>query len=128
MSRPLSELRRHPRAYFVGRRPYEAPEVYAVTADRVVRLHPVSEGGVLSLDWHSPDARALELSQVLLTSVVCLTPSRGLKEHFMHDVLSRLPDDGFVLDSEEIWRWLQGNGEIEGDANRENRTMENSDD
>jgi hypothetical protein len=109
-ARPLAmtaELRRLPRAYFVGRRPYEAPEVYAVTGGDVRRLRPGRDGGVLTLDWGTPDARALELSHVLLTCVVSIVPSRALKEHFMHEVLVGLPDDGFVLDSEVIWQWLQ---------------------
>jgi hypothetical protein len=102
-----AELRRLPRAYFVGRRPYEAPEVYAVTGGEVRRLHPSREGGVLALDWCTPDARALELSHVLLTCVASIVPSRALEERFMHDVLVGMPDDGFVLDSEVIWHWLQ---------------------
>jgi hypothetical protein len=101
------ELRRLPRAYFVGRRPYEAPEVYAVTDSDVRRLRPDRDGGVLALDWSTPDARALELSHVLLTCVAFIVPSRALEEHFMHDMLVGLPDDGFVLDSEVIWEWLQ---------------------
>ena len=101
------QLIRLPPAYFVGRRPYEAPEVYAVTGSDVRRLRPGREGGVLALDWSTPDARALELSRVLLSCVAFIVPSRALEEHFMHDVLVGLPDDGFVLDPEVVWQWLQ---------------------
>jgi hypothetical protein len=110
-----AQIHRRPPAYFVGRRPYEAPEVYAVTRKHVQRLQPVRGGGVLSLDWQVPDARALELSHVLLTSVARVSPSRRLKEHFVHDVLAHLPDDGFVLDSDSIWKWLVQAGEVESD-------------
>ena len=110
---PRPEIHRRPPAHFVGRRPHEAPEVYAVTRKDVRRLRP-DRGAVLSLDWHAPDARALELSHVLLTSVAYVSPSRKLKEQFVHDVLASLPDDGFVLDSDSIWRWLLEVGEVQG--------------
>jgi hypothetical protein len=108
-----AQLERRPPAYFVGRRPYEAPEVYAVTRQQVKRLRPAGEGGVLSLDWEAPDARALELSHVLLTSVAYVSPSRDLQEQFVYDVLAQLPDDGFVLDSDSIWKWLLQVGQVD---------------
>ena len=101
------ELQRLPRAYFVARRPHEAPEVFAVIGDEVQRLRPSRRGGVSALDWSTPDARALELSHVMLRCVASMVPSRALQERFMHDVLVGMPDDGFVLDSEVIWQWLQ---------------------
>jgi hypothetical protein len=93
--------------YFVGRRPYEAPEVYAVTDDDVWRLRPDRHDGPLALDWHSADARVLALSHVLLASVARHSPPPELEERFALDVLAALPDDGFVLQSAAIWRWLQ---------------------
>jgi hypothetical protein len=92
--------------YFVGRRPYEAPEVYAVTDDDVRRLRPNRRGGPLALDWHAGDARAVELSHVLLTSVARHRPPRELEQRFAVDVLAALPDDGFVLESDAISRWM----------------------
>lgn len=100
--------------YFVGRRPYEAPEIYAVTEDDVRRLRPGRRHGPLTrieapvtFDWHAADARALELSHVLLTSVAGgHRPRRELEERFVLDVLAALPDDGFVLASDAILRWL----------------------
>ena len=99
--------RRQPHTYFVGRRPNEAAEVYAVTQSDVQRLHRDSRDGQLSLDWHGLDARSLELSRVLLARVACITPRRELAEQFALSILAGLPDYGFVLDSDEIWRWLQ---------------------
>jgi hypothetical protein len=98
---------RQPHTYFVGRRPYEAAEVYAVTERDVQRLHRDRRDGPLSLDWRGRDARALELSRVLLARVAGITPRRELAEQFALSVLAGLPEDGFVLDSDEIWRWLR---------------------
>ena len=111
--------RRQPHTYFVGRRPYEAAEVYAVTERDVQRLHRDSRDGPLSLDWRGPDARALELSRVLLTRVARTTPRREVAELFALSILAGLPDDGFVLDSDEIWRWLQTVSEPHGRAQLE---------
>jgi hypothetical protein len=73
--------------YFVGRRPSEAPEVYAVTDDDVRRLRPNRRGSPLALDWHAGDARAVELSHLLLTSVTGHRPARDLEQRFALDVL-----------------------------------------
>ena len=93
--------------HFVGRRPHEAAELYAVTDDDVQRLRPDRCDGPLALDWHSADARALELSHILLTSVTGgHRIPRELEERFALDVLAALPDDGFVLESDAILRWI----------------------
>jgi hypothetical protein len=96
---------RQPHTYFVGRRPYEAAEVYAVTDRDVHRLHRDRRDGPLSLDWRGRDA--LELSHVLLARVAGMTLRRELAEEFALSILAGLPEDGFVLDSDEIWRWLR---------------------
>jgi hypothetical protein len=102
--------RRQPHTYFVGRRPYEAAEVYAVTERDVQRLHRDRRDGPLSLDWRGQDGRALEVSRVLLARVAHITPRREVAEQFALSILAGLPEDGFVLDSDEIWRWLQNAG------------------
>ena len=110
LHRPRRSRARH--TYIVGRRPYEAPEVYAVTEDDVRRLRPDRYGSPLALDWHAGDARSIELSHVLLTSVTGRhRPSPELEERFALDVLAVLPDDGFVLESDVILRWLREAGE-----------------
>lgn len=38
-------------------------------------------------------------------------PSRELQARFALYVLRELPHDGFVLDAEEIWRWLRVAGD-----------------
>ena len=92
--------------YFVGRRPYEAPEVYAVTANDVRRLRLTRRDGPVDLDWHAGDAQALALSRVLLTTVASDRRARDLEESFGLDVLAALPDEGFVLKSDDILRWI----------------------
>ena len=98
--------RRQPHTYFVGRRPHEAPEVYAVTQRSVQLLRRDRHNGPLSLDWCTRDARALELSHVLLARVGGIVPPRELAEEFLFTVLAHLPEAGFVLDSDDILLWL----------------------
>jgi hypothetical protein len=105
--------------FFVGRRPHEAAEVYAVTGDNVRRLRPNRRGGPLALDWHAGDARAVELSHLLLTSVAGQTPPRELEQRFALDVLAALPSDRFVLESDAISRWLLHAAEPEDCASSE---------
>jgi hypothetical protein len=108
-----------PHTYFVGRRPYEAAEVYAVTDADAQRLHRDRRDGPLSLDWRGQDARTLELSRTLLARVARITARRELAEKFASSVLARLPEDGFVLDSDEVGRWLKRVSEPHGCAQLE---------
>jgi hypothetical protein len=117
---PRRSRARH--TYFVGRRPYEAPEVYAVTDDDVRRLRPDRRGSPLALDWRAGDPPAVKLSHMLLTSVAGHRPPRELEQRFALDVLAALPDDGFVLESNAIWRWLQQAAEPEDFAPSERPT------
>lgn len=90
--------------YFVGRRLFEAAELYAVSAAGVDRLRSEADPG---LDWHGERGARMELSQVLISRVAEQQPSRELKERFALYVLDRLPDGGFVLDSDDVRRWLK---------------------
>ena len=93
--------------YFVGRRPDEAAEVYAVTENDVRRLDREWLDGPLSLDWRGHNVRVLQLSRVLLARVTGIAPTRELAEQFALSILADLPHDGFVLRSDEVWRWLR---------------------
>jgi hypothetical protein len=106
-SHRATRRRRQPHAYFVGRRPDEAAEVYVVTETDVRRLDREWRDGSPSLDWRDHDASALQLSRMLLARVTGMPPPRQLAEQFVRNVLADLPDDGFVLSSDEVWRWLQ---------------------
>ena len=106
--RPRHRSPRHPaeHTYFVGRRQLDAAEVYAVTPTDVQQLRSDREYGERILDWHGSSRAAMELSHALLSKVAELRPSRDLDERFALYVLGQLPDEGFVLDAKEVWRWL----------------------
>jgi hypothetical protein len=93
--------------YFVGRRLFEASEVYAVTATAVDRLRSGRRYGEQSLDWHGGPAARMELSHVLIGRVAEGRPSRELEARFALYVLGRQPDGGFVLHADDVWRWLR---------------------
>jgi hypothetical protein len=93
--------------YFVGRRQFEAAEIYAVSDRDVHRLRSARRHGEPSLDWQGSSAAQMELSHLLISSVAKQRPSRDLQALFAVSVLSDLSDDGFVMDSDEIWGWLE---------------------
>jgi hypothetical protein len=53
----------------------------------------------------------MELSQLLISRVTARRPSRDLKARFAVYVLERLPDAGFVLESDDVLRWIRIAGE-----------------
>jgi hypothetical protein len=93
--------------YFIGRRGSDAAEVYAVTVTSVERLRPKPSVREPSLDWHGSEAAAMELSYLLISRLVGQRPSRDLQARFALYVLNRLPNEGFVLDSHDLSRWLR---------------------
>ena len=97
-------------SYFVGRRKTEA-EVYEVTMTNVERLVSRRGARVTSLDWHGSEAARMELSHLLISRVAKHRPSRDLKARFALYVLGRLPDAGFVLESDDVQRWLRVAGD-----------------
>jgi hypothetical protein len=88
-----------PRPYFVGRRPFEAAEIYFVTATGVERLER-------NLDWRGSPAARMNLSDVVIRRVTSQRPSRELNARFALYVLDNLPDGGFVLACDDVRRWL----------------------
>jgi hypothetical protein len=101
-SRP--RRRKAPHTYFVGRRVLEATELFAVSAADVERLTSDRRYGAPGLDWRGGDT-ALELSHLLLERVAEPPPSRELTTHFARSMLAPLPEHGFVLDSDTVWKW-----------------------
>jgi hypothetical protein len=89
-----------PHTYFVGRRQFDAAEIYFVTAKDVERLEP-------NLDWHRNSADRMKLSDLLIRRVTSRRPSRDLKARFALYFLDHLPEGGFVLDSDDVQRWLR---------------------
>jgi hypothetical protein len=102
--------------YFVGRREFETTEVYEVTATRVRRLRSSRRYGEPSLDWHGSAPARMELSHVLISRVTRQRPSGDLQARFALYVLGRLPDGGFVLDSDDLSRWLRVAGDADDSA------------
>jgi hypothetical protein len=99
--------------HFVGRRPFEAPEVYAVSRTSVERLRSTRRFGTGSLDWRGSEREVMELSHALLMRVARRAPSHELASRFALGVIVRLSEDGFVLHADEIRAWLDAHG---GDA------------
>lgn len=96
-----------PHTYFVGRRLPEGTELFTVTAQGVNRLGDAAA----ALDWHGTTAAAMELSGQLLARATKERPSRDLQSRFALYFVSRLPHRGFVLDADDVRRWLRVAGE-----------------
>jgi hypothetical protein len=92
--------------YFVGRRTFGTPELYAVTTTHVERLHSQQRFGAPELDWQALDHAAIELAHSVLTRLIGETPSEHLAARLAVDLITELPYDGFVLNSQAIWTWI----------------------
>ena len=103
---PALKRRKTEHTYFVGRRRSGVAELYAVSTNDVERLSADGEDGGRSSDWRGGDAAVIELSRLLLERVVDSPPSPELTSHFAHSLLATLPRQGFVLDSNAVWRWI----------------------
>jgi hypothetical protein len=91
---------------FVGRRLFEAAELYALSPHGVEMLRSQSRYGSPELDWQGGYAPLMELSHELLTRVAGQTPSEELAGRFAVHVLIELPDTGFVIDADQIEGWI----------------------
>lgn len=100
----IPEQRASRPTYFVGRRQGEAPELYAVSSDEVSRVTCDEQHGYL--DWRGSSAARMNLAHILLTRIAKQAPSRDLEARFALYALSNLPEDGFVLHTDQIWQWL----------------------
>jgi hypothetical protein len=76
----------------------------------------LTRSGAPSLDWHGGEAATMELSHLLITRVTKRRPSHDLQARFAFYVLRRLPEGGFVLDSEDLARWLRVAGDGQASA------------
>jgi len=100
-----------PHTYFVGRRLPDGTEVFTVTAEGVNRLE--AGEATAALDWHGTTAAAMKLSEQLLAWATKERPSRDLQSRFALYFVPRLPHRGFVLDADDVRRWLRIAGEPE---------------
>ena len=119
---PVLERRKNAHTYFVGRRESGIAELYAVSASDVERVRADRLHGEPGLDWRSGDPAVLALGQLLLDRVVEPPPSSELTSDFARSVLGALPQHGFVLDSDAVWRWALWASRSEKPASRECRT------
>jgi hypothetical protein len=103
-------------SYFVGRRASHTAEVYEVTATSVERLRSTRRSGEESLDWRGSHVVRMELSRLLIRRVLNQRPSRDLQARFALYVLGRLPAGGFVLESDDLARWLRIAGDDDAPA------------
>ena len=94
-------------AYFVGRRRRDAAEVYVVGTAGVKRLRSRRGGAGRGLDWRGDAATRMELGGVIISHAAEVRPTRDLRERFALYVLDRLPESGFVLDFEDVARWVR---------------------
>ena len=93
----------HETRIYVGRIEDERPEVYAVGTATVERLHPAGE----SFAWGTDATAATELARVLLTDASGTEPPIDICGRFAHQILSRVPQDGFALQRDTINAWLR---------------------
>src|ERR1700749_2362231 len=112
--RPADQAVEH--SYFVGRRASQTGEVYEVTATGVERLRSTRRSREESLDWRGSRVARMELSRLLIRRVLNQRPSRDLQARFALYVLGRLPAGGFVLESDDLARWLRIAGDDDAPA------------
>ena len=92
------------RCYYVGRHGRSGPAVFVV--DSAVR--PLAPGGPgpRRFGWGSVDQGGLDLARSLLRDATGADPAPAQTRRFAGEVVSGLPDDGFVLAAEHVQRWL----------------------
>jgi uncharacterized protein DUF6166 len=90
---------------YVGHRGTRA-EAYIVTREGVTPLTHRAFGADAALDWGTPGAGAAALSFALLCDATHRPPPDALVAKLVTDVVADLPADGFVLDAEDLRRWL----------------------
>jgi hypothetical protein len=104
---PVLERRKRAHMYFVGRRECGIAELYAVSTNDVECLTADRPNGELGLDWRGGDTAVVELGRQLLNRAVEPPPSSELAADFARSVLAALPEQGFVLDSDLVWKWAK---------------------
>jgi hypothetical protein len=90
-----------------GRRTPDGPEVYAMSPDGVEQLQSSNRYGSSRLEWTDSHLSMIELSHVVLVRVAGLHPSLHVATLFAADVVMRLPKDDWVLDSRDVWLWIE---------------------
>jgi hypothetical protein len=93
-----------PRRFYVGRLERAAASVFVV--DSAVRPLAHAGPGPRRFGWGSVDQGGLHLAHSVLRDVSSAEPAPDQVRRFLGEVVSRLPDDGFVLAADHVQRWL----------------------
>lgn len=103
--RPLGELR--PGWFYVGRRP-DLTEVFVVSATAIECLVHLGYRSAATFDWgrRSEWTGRLELSYALLADLTGRRPPDAVIFSLFHEVIERLPRDGFALSEIDLEMWL----------------------
>jgi hypothetical protein len=99
-------LRRATAVAWVGRREAVGPSVWLVPT----RLRP-PERVSRPVSWGGDRRHNLALAECVLTRLQA-RPAPTLVRGFADEVLSELPDDGFVLHESTVWAWLMDGSAI----------------
>jgi hypothetical protein len=91
--------------FYVGHRGARA-EAYIVTREAVAPLTHRAFGADAAFDWGTPGAGATALSFALLCDATHRPPPDAVVADLVADLVAGLPADGFVLDAEDLRRWL----------------------
>ncbi len=86
---------------YVGRLEADRPTVYVVSATSVERLRPAGA----AFEWGAGLSR--ELARALLTDASGSDPPADVCRRFAEQILSRLPADGFAIQSDTVTAWLR---------------------
>jgi hypothetical protein len=89
----------------VGHRGARA-EAYIVTREAVAPLSHRAFDADAAFDWATPGAGATALSFALLCDATHRRPPDAVVAELVTDLVADLPADGFVLDAEDLRRWL----------------------
>lgn len=92
--------------FYVGRRA-ERPEVYVVTSRDVEPLRPRANRGDAAFTWGSDSRHAgAELAFAILSHTTGREPPERVCDQFCTEVVTSLPDAGFVVGGDDIALWL----------------------
>jgi len=91
---------------FVGRRSGGVAQVEVYGPEGIAPLDDAWVDPAHGFAWGAPNQGSLALAHAVLASVFGVTATEGLAVTFVADVITRLPAQGFVLDEEDVRRWL----------------------
>ena len=91
---------------YVGHREGGAAKVHVYSRNGVHELRAHSARQTRDFQWGGQPSKSLWLAESLLWDVLGHRPPHPLVAVFTADFLTRLPDEGFAVEADEILRWL----------------------